>query len=119
MSEPATELPPLPGASELRLHIDRQELAVPAWCEKHKLDRFSIQKLLNGKLQRVSVELAFAIQDATSGEVQATLWIPPEEVRDVQRAKRQAIAQERARELRSARLADAANQDAEDENVAG
>jgi hypothetical protein len=102
-SEPDDQRP-LPGASCLRRCVDLAGLSIPDWCEVHGLDRFAIQKLLNGRLQRVSVELAFDIEEATEGVVEAKLWIPEEEMREAQRLKRREAAQERARAVRERRL---------------
>lgn len=102
---PGQDLPPLPGAEPLRAHIDSLDLSVTEWCEKHDLDRFMVQKLLNGKLQRVSVEIAFDIEAATDAVVGAELWVPEQGVRDVQQERRKASARARARALRERRSA--------------
>lgn len=94
---------PLPGAEPLRAYIDRLDKSVPEWCEDNGLDRFTIQRLLNGELQRVSVELAFDIEQATSEEVEWSLWVPDEDIRNEQKEKRRAAARERARVARIAR----------------
>ena len=51
--------PPLPGADALRQHIRDTGKSIPEWCEAHGIERISLQRLLKGERQRVSVELAF------------------------------------------------------------
>jgi hypothetical protein len=98
-----TDFPPLPGAAPLRKFILASGLTLPDWCEKKKLDRFTVQKILNGQLQRCSVEVAFRIEDATDGEVLAKLFVPRRTVRDAQQERRHAAAKERARAMRDRR----------------
>ena len=93
------KLPPLPGAATLREYIASLDKSVTEWCEQEELDRFVVQKLLTGKLQRVSVEIAFDIEAATDGAVDAKLWVPAEDIRDAQAQRRSAIARRRARAL--------------------
>lgn len=95
----------LPGAEPLRSHIHGLDMSVSDWCEKHEIDRFSVQKLLNGKLQRVSVELAFDLEEASEGAVAAKLWIPEQEIRDAQQERRSATARARARAIRAGKFA--------------
>lgn len=89
--------PPLPGAEPLKAYIQSLDKSVTEWCETEELDRFVVQKLLTGKLQRVSVEIAFDIEAATDGVVEAKLWIPADEIRDSQAQRRSATARRRAR----------------------
>jgi hypothetical protein len=89
--------PPLPGSEPLRAYIQSLDKSVTEWCEAEELDRFVVQKLLSGKLQRVSVEIAFDIEAATDGVVDAKLWIPADEIRDSQAQRRSATARRRAR----------------------
>lgn len=68
--------PPLPGAKLLRGWLVRQGISVPVFAERYSLDRITVQRLLNGERQRVSVETADAIERATSRAVPWTAWIP-------------------------------------------
>lgn len=67
---------PVPAAQELlayiRKHHDKGKL--PAFCEKHGLDRLKVQRAINGDLTRIDVDFAFAVEDATGGEVKAEGW---------------------------------------------
>jgi hypothetical protein len=96
---PDEKLPPLPGAEPLKEHIASLDKSVTEWCEEEELDRFVVQKLLSGRLQRVSVEIAFDIEAATNGVVDAKLWVPAEDIRDAQSQRRSATARRRARAL--------------------
>lgn len=104
MNAPTKDIP-LPGAQPLRDHITALDMSVPDWCELHDIDRFAVQKLLNGKIQRVSVELAFDLEEASGGSVEARLWIPEQEIRDAQQERRSAAARARARAVRAGRIA--------------
>ena len=57
--------PLLPGAIKLRALLDSEGIAVPAFCEQNRLDRFKVQRALNGTARRVDVEFARAIELAT------------------------------------------------------
>jgi hypothetical protein len=60
----------------LRTHLDRVGLSVPAFCELHAFDRIQIQRVLNGeRWMRISVDLAFAIEDATGRKVRARSFL--------------------------------------------
>jgi hypothetical protein len=96
-------VPPLPGAAPLKEHIGKLDVSLPDWCEMHGIDRFAIQKIFKGTLQRVSVELAFDIEEATGGAVEAELFIPESDVRELQKEKRRADAKARAQKQRQQR----------------
>lgn len=58
------------GGRELRTYLDRIETSVPDWCEEHGIDRIQVQRVLNGeRWQRIPVDFAKLIQDATTGVV--------------------------------------------------
>lgn len=92
--------PPLPGADALRQHIRDTGKSIPEWCEAHGIERISLQRLLKGERQRVSVELAFDLEEATGGAIEAKLWVPVRDVREAQRERRSAEARARARKAR-------------------
>ena len=58
--------PLLPGAIKLRALLDAENLSAPAFCELYGLDRFKVQRALNGTARRVDVEFAGAIETATT-----------------------------------------------------
>lgn len=62
------------GARALRRHIDRLGVSVPDWCEEHGLDRIMVQRALNGERDRFSVDFAYAVEQATRGEVKMPMW---------------------------------------------
>jgi hypothetical protein len=57
--------PLLPGAHKLRAFLDSLGTNVPDWCADVGLDRFKVQRVMNGRTQRVDVEFAGEIRDAT------------------------------------------------------
>ena len=63
------------GARSLRDYIDRLGISVPAFCEKHGLDRITVQNILNGERKRISVDFAELIERATDGAVGWRLWL--------------------------------------------
>jgi len=81
------------GGRDLREYLTLKKISVPTFCEQQGLNRIQIQRVLNGeRYQRISVDLAFAIEDATRGGVKArrflsrTAQLPKAKVRTV-RAK--------------------------------
>ncbi len=62
------------GGKLLEAHIRGLGKSIPAWCDDVGLadKRIQIQRLINGeRCKRVTVNLAFAIEDATEGDVPA------------------------------------------------
>lgn len=66
----------LPGAEKLLRYLKRKKLSVPKFAEVYDLDRITLQRLINGERQRVSVGTADAIQRATGGAVPWSAWVP-------------------------------------------
>jgi hypothetical protein len=63
---------PTAGGRALRKHIKSLGLSVQEWCEKHRLERVQIQRLISGsRYKRVSVDLATDIEKASGGKVRA------------------------------------------------
>lgn len=64
------------GARALRAYITKHfaKGGVPRFCEEHEIDRIMVQRALNGERQRISVDLATRIEQATDGAVDATTW---------------------------------------------
>jgi hypothetical protein len=63
------------GGRELRAWLDEKAISVPRFCDQHELERVTVQRALNGELKRVSVDLAFAIKQATRGAVAIEAWL--------------------------------------------
>jgi len=62
------------GARDLRVWLDGQGIGIPKFCEQHGFDRVDVQRIMKGERQRISVNFAFDVEDATDGEVQARRW---------------------------------------------
>lgn len=62
------------GVRAARAHIKRTNESIPKFCEKHGLDRLQLQRILDGRQKRVSVEFAAAFEKASNGEVELALW---------------------------------------------
>lgn len=62
------------GARALRRYLCGADLSVPRFCDAHGLDRITVQRALNGERRRITVDLAYAIEKATSGAVPYHLW---------------------------------------------
>lgn len=74
----ASALKPSTGGKALEAYIRSRGLSIPDWCELVGLrrQRISIQYLIRPEREkRVSVNLAFAIQYATRGQVPAELFV--------------------------------------------
>jgi hypothetical protein len=54
--------------------LRRRRLTVYAFCRLHHLDRIQVQRLLNGTVRRITVDLADDIERATEGEVPIRSW---------------------------------------------
>lgn len=68
----------LRGAHLLREHLDARGLSIPGFAEQHNLCRLTLQKLVKGQAKRVSVDLAWSIEQATEGAVPMAAWLQPE-----------------------------------------
>ena len=78
-----------PEASEVLLKwIRRRYGSIPKFCTAHELDRIQVQRAIRGEIQRITVDFALDIQDATDGEVHAELWATPDEVREARKRRR-------------------------------
>jgi len=62
------------GAKDLRVWLDKHGVSVPTFCEQHDLDRIEVQRCMNGERQRIAVNFAKAIEDATGGDVKIVRW---------------------------------------------
>jgi len=62
------------GGRALRAYLDQNALSVPVFCERSRIDRFRVQKAMTGEIEKVSVDLAYQIERATSGAVPMTAW---------------------------------------------
>jgi hypothetical protein len=71
------------GGRKLIAHIRSLGMTVPDWCDAKGLDRFKVQKVINGQIQRVDCDFAQRAIEATGGAVQYTDFLsstgrPPE-----------------------------------------
>lgn len=62
------------GARDLRAWLDEQGIGIPKFCEMHGFDRIDVQRIMKGERQRISVNFAFDVEDATEGAVTARRW---------------------------------------------
>jgi hypothetical protein len=81
-----------PACEVLLAYIRRRYGSIPAFCEANDLDRIKVQRAINGDIQRIDVEFAVAVEDATDGEVKPADWVPPGNVREARRQRRSAAA---------------------------
>jgi hypothetical protein len=67
---------PLPsdGARLLRLYLAKTQQSVPVFCEIHGFDRVQVQRYLRGERARISVDFAYGVEHATSGQVPWYSW---------------------------------------------
>lgn len=63
------------GAAELRAYLTEIDETVPEFCDKHRLDRIQVQRVLKGERTRISVDFADAIERATDGRVNWRRWL--------------------------------------------
>lgn len=61
----ARPLGPLLGARKLRAFLTEEKTSVPAFCVRNGLDRFKVQRVLNGHQRKVDVDFAFVVEQAT------------------------------------------------------
>lgn len=81
-----------PACDLLLAYIRRRYGSIPAFSEANELDRIKVQRAINGEIQRIDVEFAVAVEDATEGEVKPADWVPPDDVREARRQRRSAAA---------------------------
>jgi hypothetical protein len=62
------------GARLLRKFLDARRLSIPKFADAHGVNRLVLQKLMNGAVKRVSVDVAYAIERATDGGVPMESW---------------------------------------------
>jgi hypothetical protein len=67
---------PLLGSTLLAGYLARHKLTRTAFSAACDVDRATLIHLLSHRAQRVSVQVAFAIEDATEGEVPARSFVP-------------------------------------------
>ncbi len=64
------------GAKDLRAWLTKNGMSIPTFCELHRLDRITVQRVINGeRWQRISVDFAKAIEVATKGGVRWSRWL--------------------------------------------
>ncbi len=69
-----SEACPIPGAQQLLAYIRERHGSIPAFCERHSLDRFKVARAINGEILKIDVDFAVAVQLATDGAVPAKSW---------------------------------------------
>lgn len=69
------------GALDLRAWLEARGLSITRFCEENDLDRIEVQRHLRGLRDRVSVDFAVDIRDATKGAVKVDRWAHSKEVR--------------------------------------
>ena len=69
------------GAHLLRQFLDANKLSIPKFADAHGVNRLVLQKLMNGAVKRVSVDVAWAIQEGTLGSVPMQSWCARKEPR--------------------------------------
>lgn len=62
------------GARALDAWLVAERISVPAFCESHGLDRIIVQHAMSGRVRSAALDLAFAVQAATGGDIPAQLW---------------------------------------------
>lgn len=68
------------GADDLRAWLEVKGLSITRFCESNGLDRIEVQRHLRGLRDRVSVDFAVSIRDATRGAVKVERWAHSPEV---------------------------------------
>lgn len=69
------------GAEDLRAYLDARSLSITRFCDEHELDRIEVQRHLRGLRDRVSVDFAVSVRDATKGAVKVERWAHTADVR--------------------------------------
>lgn len=67
------------GPAELRKYLDEKNLTANRFALDNRLDPGLVRKLLRGDQQRVSVDMAEAIEEATEGAVSWRSWLNEKE----------------------------------------
>lgn len=62
------------GIQALQRYLDDHNLSASEFARQHGMSQSEISKILRGQRQRISVDQAAAIQDATGGIVRWDLW---------------------------------------------
>lgn len=62
------------GARDLREWLDGHGISVPVFCDANGLDRVEVQRCMNGERQRIPVNFAKDIFDATKGAIPIVRW---------------------------------------------
>ena len=62
------------GATALRKFLTETGQSVPAFCERHGIERLTVQRYLRGERRRLDVDICLAIERATGGVVPVALW---------------------------------------------
>jgi hypothetical protein len=74
---------PREGSRKLLAHVREHYSSIPAFAEAHGLERQKVERAIDGRLQRVDVDFAAAIQAATKGAIEIADWTTdPEEPLD-------------------------------------
>lgn len=69
------------GAKDLMAWLGAKSLSITRFCKENDLDRIEVQRHLKGFRDRVPVDFAVAIRDATKGAVKVDRWGHSKEVR--------------------------------------
>lgn len=79
---------PLPeGVSLFLAHLAELGVSQTAFCDEKGIDRITVQRIVNGERQRITVDFAMKMRDATGGKVPVETWESPSA-----RSRRQARA---------------------------
>jgi hypothetical protein len=65
---------PREGSRKLLAHVREHYSSIPAFAEAHGLERQKVERAIDGRLQRVDVDFAAAIQAATKGTIEIADW---------------------------------------------
>ena len=74
------------GAKLLRAHITLSGLNIPDWCDKHGVERITLQRVVNGDRLRISVDFALTIEKVTRGAVPVSAWASTKAMKAATRA---------------------------------
>lgn len=76
-----------PAAKVLLEHIREEYGSIPNFCEAKNLDRFKVAKACKGELQRIDVDFALDVLEATGGLVKIEGWRTPKKHREARRLR--------------------------------
>lgn len=62
------------GAEALDIYLRTRGISINAFCATHGLSRLIAQRVIGGDAKWVTVDFAFAIQEATRGKIKAHLF---------------------------------------------